>query len=217
MLNAELMNTVGNFIYAAQALVALWGIFCVVFVWTRVGQKRFRNEQAQIEFLQALEGPLQRGEFEAAELACEGDTRVVPQLTHLAVTNRSIGFDNVRQLVVDRFQRDLMADLEYRVSWINTVIKTEPMLGLFGTVTGMMGAFGKLASAENVKPDMLASDIAIALITTAIGLAISIPLIMAMASINVRIRKMEDLAIAGLTRVLESFKIGLGLTSKRAK
>jgi biopolymer transport protein ExbB/TolQ len=102
-----------------------------------------------------------------------------------------------------------MADLEYRVSWVNTVIKSAPMVGLLGTVMGMMGAFGKLAAAENVKPDQLASDISFALVTTASGLAIAIPLVIAMASINVRIRKMEDLAISGLTRVLECFRAGV--------
>ena len=42
-------------------------------------------------------------------------------------------------------ESDLMADLEYRISWINMVIKSEPMLGLFGfaysaSVAGFMGA-----------------------------------------------------------------------------
>jgi biopolymer transport protein ExbB/TolQ len=79
-----------------------------------------------------------------------------------------------------------------------------------------MGAFAKLATAENVKPDQLASDISLALITTAGGLAIAIPLVISMASINVRIRKMEDLAISGLTRVLESLRAGLNARGGRA-
>jgi len=95
------------------------------------------------------------------------------------------------------------------LSWVYTVIKSAPMLGLFGTVLGMMGAFSKLASRENVDPTMLADDISLALITTALGLAIAIPLVLATASINVRIRKLEDLVGSGLTRFLESFKTAL--------
>jgi biopolymer transport protein ExbB len=120
-------------------------------------------------------------------------------------------------LLVDRFQRDVMADLEHRVSWINNVIKTAPMLGLLGTVLGMMAAFGKLAASQNVKPDMLASDISFALITTAIGLAIAIPGTIAVASINVRIRKMEDLVSAGLARLLEIFGDAARRTSQRSR
>jgi biopolymer transport protein ExbB len=77
---------------------------------------------------------------------------------------------------------------------------------LFGTVMGMMGAFGKLANQANVSPDVLASDISFALITTACGLAIAIPLILLTASINIRIRRMEDLVAAGLNQVLDTLR-----------
>jgi len=210
-----LTEIVAWLIYGALILIALWGAFCVVMVWSRVAQKRFRNEEAQQEFLMALEEPLERGDFDSASNICEGDARAVPQLALLAIANRSIGFNKTRQLVIDRLQRDVMADLEHRVSWVNTVIKAAPMVGLLGTVIGMMGAFAKLATAENVKPDALAEDISVALITTASGLAIAIPLVIGMASINVRIRKMEDLAISGLTRVLESYRAGLNVRGKR--
>ena len=179
-------------------------------VWTRVGQKRFNTEAAQADFLEALEGPLVKGDFDGAVMLCEGDKRAMPQLAQLAINNRKIGYSKVRQLLLDRFQRDVLADLEHRLTWVNTVIKSAPMVGLLGTVVGMMGAFGKLASAEgSPSPDKLASDINIALITTASGLAIAIPLVMAVASINIRITKMEDLVSAGLTRFLEVFRISM--------
>ena len=100
----------------------------------------------------------------------------------------------------------MLADLEYRLSWVSAVIKTAPMVGLFGTVLGMMGAFSQLAGAEHPEPNALASNIMLALITTACGLAIAIPLVLSMASINVRIRKMEDLIGAGLAQFFETFK-----------
>jgi biopolymer transport protein ExbB/TolQ len=84
------------------------------------------------------------------------------------------------------------------------------MLGLLGTVIGMMGAFATLATAETVDATQLADDINVALRTTAAGLAIAIPLVIAMAAVNVRIRKMEDLVAAGLTRFLDSYRAALG-------
>lgn len=204
-----IFNIVGNCIYVVLAMIALWGAFCVVMVWARVSQQRFRSEEHQDEFLAALEEPLAAGDFDTAIELCEGDRRAVPQLGLLAMANRNIGFSKVRQLIMDRFQRDVLADLEDRLAWVNTVIKSAPMVGLLGTVIGMMGAFGKLAAVENVKPDQLAADIMVALITTASGLAIAIPLVMAMTVINVRIRKLEDLAAAGLSRFLETFKVAI--------
>jgi biopolymer transport protein ExbB len=209
MSSSDIFMMVGNVTYGALAAVAVWGMYCIVMIWTRISQKRFRTEDAQDEFLMALENPLAQGRYEEASQLCEGDVRAVCQLAGVAIHNRRIGFEKVRQLILDRFQRDVLADLENRLSWVNTVIKAAPMLGLFGTVLGMMGAFGKLATAENVKADQLANDIMLALITTACGLGIAIPLVLAVTMINVRIRRLEDLAAAGLTRFLEVFRAAL--------
>jgi biopolymer transport protein ExbB/TolQ len=213
---SNLTGIVGAIIYAAQAGVALWGAYCCVIIWQRVGQKRFKNEQLQEQFLESLNEPLARGDFDALTAMVEEDARAIPQLAALAVLNRSLGFVKVRQLVEDRFQRDVLADLEHRLTWVNTVIKSAPMLGLFGTVVGMMGAFGKLHLAENVQADVLAGDIMLALITTAIGLAIAIPLIIAVAAINIRIRKMEELTVAGLNHYLEALQAALARAPKRS-
>jgi biopolymer transport protein ExbB/TolQ len=186
-----------------------------VLILARVRQKRFRSEEEQQKFLAALEEPLAQGNFDEAYARCEDDPRALCQLIALAIDQRRIGFEKVRQLLVDRFQSDVLADLEQRLSWVNTVIKAAPMLGLFGTVLGMMGAFGKLAAAEQVKADQLASDISLALITTAIGLSIAIPGVIAVTVINNRIRQMEDLVSAGLTRFLETFRAALTATRTR--
>jgi len=204
-------SIIGIVIYIALGVIALWGAFCVIMVWRRVAQTRFRSEDEQAEFLDRLDEHLATGDFEAAAEVCQQDDRAMSQLALLAIANRKVGYAKIRTLVADRFQRDVLADLEYRLSWVYTVIKSAPMVGLLGTVIGMMGAFGKLASQDQQKtnPTVLADDISLALITTACGLAIAIPLVLCAASINVRIRKMEDLVGSGLTRFLEAFKAAI--------
>ena len=189
---------VAKIIYLVLALVALWGAFCVAMVWLRVGQKRFRSEADQNDFLATLDEPLAVGDFDKAAGLIQGDQRAISQLVTLAIENRGVGYAQVRQLVVDRFQRDILADLEYRLS--------APMVGLFGTVIGMMGAFDNLSTGGNVDSTALANDISVALITTASGLAIAIPLVFCTASINVRIRKMEDLVAVGLAHFFDTFR-----------
>ena len=200
-------SILGNVVYVVLAGIALWGAYCVIMVWNRVAQKRFRDESDQGLFLEAIEDPLSKGEYESAKLICENDRRAMCQLSFLAIENRKLGFAKVKQLLADRFQRDVLADLEFRLSWVNTVIKAAPMIGLLGTVMGMMAAFAKLAIPNaDIKPDQLAKDIQFALITTACGLAIAIPLVLCVASINIRIRKMEDLVSYGLNQFLEIFR-----------
>ena len=200
---------VGIAVYVSLALVAAWGAFCVIIVWRRVAQTRFRNEEEQNAFLDQLDESLGNGDLDGAAEFCQQDPRAMSQLALLAMANRELPFPKIRALVADRFQRDVLADLEFRLSWVSTVVKSAPMLGLFGTVIGMMGAFANLASGEQVDTGQMAEDISFALVTTASGLAIAIPLVLATASINVRIRKLEDLISSGVTRFLETFKAAL--------
>jgi len=199
-----------NIIYIVLAAIALWGAFCVVIVLIRVRQKRFDSEDQQALFLEAIEEPLSRGEYRTASEICSGDRRAMCQLTQMAVDNRALGYAKVKQLVSDRFQRDVLADLENWLSWVYTVIKAAPMIGLLGTVMGMMGAFQTLAiPGQTPDPAQLAEDILFALITTACGLAIAIPLVLCTAAIQIQIKKMEDLVTYGLNQFLEIFKEAL--------
>lgn len=212
MLLAEtsLFDIISTGTYGALAGVALWGLYCIVIVWTRVNQKRFKSEEEQDAFVDDVEQMLQAGDFEGVAEYCDGDPRAIPQIVEMAAHHRELGYKKARQFVIDRFQRDVMADLEYRLSWVSTVIKSAPMIGLFGTVFGMMGAFKTLATAESVEPSALADDINIALRTTACGLAIAIPLMILVANVNIRIAKMEDLVGAGLARFMAAYRDALG-------
>lgn len=202
----KLLVYIGYLIYVVLGVVAVWGAFCVVLVWRRVSQTRFRTEADQDQFLNEIEKQLIEGDFAAAAAHCKGDRRAMPQLALLALSHRDQGFGRIRQLVVDRFQRDVLSDLEYRLSWVYTVIKSAPMIGLLGTVIGMMGAFTELSSGTQVDTTGMARTISFALVTTACGLAIAIPLVLCAASVNVRIRKLEDLVGSGLARFLESLR-----------
>jgi biopolymer transport protein ExbB/TolQ len=197
-------------VYVVLAGLALWGAYCVVMVWRRVGATRFANEYEQDEFLSELEQTLTAKNFGAATELCEGDRRAMPQLALYAVNHRELSYDKLRHRLAERFQQDVMSDIEHRLSWVGTVIKSAPMIGLLGTVMGMMGAFANLAQPGTTPdPVEMASDIQFALITTACGLAIAVPLVLATASINIRVRKMEDLVGWGLTRLFESMKFML--------
>ena len=204
----NLFEIISNATYFALAAAALWGLYCIVVVWTRVGQKRFKNEESQDIFMDDIEQMLGAGDFEGTLEYCEGDVRAIPQMVELAVSNRQLGYKRARQLMLDRYQRDVISDLEYRLNWIGTVIKSAPMIGLFGTVFGMMGAFQTLSQGD-VNPQELAGNIMVALITTASGLAIAIPLMIIVANINIRMAKMEDLVGSGLGRFFSAFKAGL--------
>jgi biopolymer transport protein ExbB len=202
----QLFYLISVITYAALAIVALWGAFCAVLAWRRIANVRFRDEEEQNEFLDEFERQLLSGHVESAVELCEDDRRAMPQLAMYAVEIRDLEFPRLRRQLAERFQQDVLADLDHRLTWVGTMIKAAPMLGLFGTVIGMMGAFAKLSAGTQVDPAQMAEDISFALITTACGLAIAMPLVIASASINVRIRKTEELVAAGMARLLDMMK-----------
>ena len=64
-------NVVAYLIYAALASIALWGAFCVIVVWRRVGQSRFRSEQEQSDFLDVLDESLESRKDEFGTTAAQ--------------------------------------------------------------------------------------------------------------------------------------------------
>ncbi len=89
--------------------------------------------------------------------------------------------------------------LEKNLSSLASIAGAAPMIGFFGTVTGMILAFYKMASEQNVTPDVLAGGIYTALITTAFGLFIGILAFIGynylVASVEKVIYKMERTAM----------------------
>jgi len=61
------------------------------------------------------------------------------------------------------------------ISYLSIVAQIAPMLGLLGTVSGMIKAFDKIKGGGMGKPELLAGDIGEAMVTTATGLIIGIP------------------------------------------
>ncbi len=82
----------------------------------------------------------------------------------------------VEQAVMDGGERQV-ALLKRRLRVLNGVATITPLIGLLGTVTGMIEAFNNIADSSNAmgQAEILASGIALALLTTAIGLFIAIP------------------------------------------
>lgn len=204
----ELAKLLGDSCYVFLALNFLWGLYCIIMVARRVKQLAFRTELEQTEFLTELQQRLRMPTTAAAEELCADDPRALPQLASVAITNRKLGPDALRQLLGELLQRDVLADLEYRMSWIATVIKSGPLWGLFGTVLGMMAAFGVIGTGEKVQPSMIAKEISVALICTAMGLATAIPFSYALANLNIRVRRLQDSLGSGLLRMLDLFKSG---------
>jgi biopolymer transport protein ExbB len=202
----KLIDLAGLSCYGFLAINFFWGLYHVIMGFRRVKRFSFKSKEQQAEFLDKLMPLVERDRFDEAAQLCEDDDRALPQLAYVAIQNRGLGFDPMRQAVAEVLQRDVLGELEYRTSWIATVIKSGPLLGLFGTVLGMMAAFGRIGSGDKTTPATIAGEISVALICTAMGLATAIPFNFFLSSINVRVRRLQDSLAAGMVRLLDLFK-----------
>jgi biopolymer transport protein ExbB len=196
----------GDATYGFLALNLLWGVFCAILVWRRLRELRFRNDEEQQQFVNELSDTLAANDYDAAIERCELDPRALPQLTRIVLMNRDLEPDDLRQIVAERLQRDVLGPMENRVNWILTVVRNGPLLGLFGTVLGMMAAFGLIGTGVKVEPSQIAGEIAVALICTAMGLGTAIPLGYIANSLNMRIRDLQETLTHALMRLLGRFQ-----------
>lgn len=192
-----ILEWAGPVIYISLAFAALYGVFCAVLLFRKIAQKRFPSTARAGEFLDDVRGLLDRRDFDGVAELCDSPpywAKATPQLVLVALAHRDRGLAKLRQLIAEKYERDILADLEYRYSWIGTIVKTAPMLGLLGTVAGMILAFAKIAAATEggVNPEDLANDISFALFTTACGLMVAIPLTILGAAVQVRKGKLTD-------------------------
>jgi len=92
---------------------------------------------------------------------------------HRDLTGRGDTLTNVMEKSMDDYALHAMSAVEYRLSMLSTIANVAPLLGMLGTVTGMISAFESMVQA-GVNPELVAGGIAEALITTATGLFIAV-------------------------------------------
>ena len=196
-----------NAIYVALGAVAIFGIFEVILLARKISEKRM-SPAATERFRDLIGEAIQKQDWKTVGQICDSPeywSRAVPQMVLVALEQLDRPPSKLRQYLSEKFERDVLADLEYASAWINTIVKSAPMLGLLGTVSGMIQAFAKIADTQKTggDPSALAGEISFALFTTALGLAVAIPLVIAGAYLQVRMGRLQDHVQAELSWFLD--------------
>ena len=106
------------------------------------------------------------------------------------IRQASGGADSFHSDRADAEAEDRFARLERGLSALDIISQLAPLLGLFGTVLGMIDAFRALQNAgTSVDPSLLAGGIWVALLTTAAGLAVAMPTSLVLNWFEARMRR----------------------------
>ncbi len=105
------------------------------------------------------------------------DGSALGRILAAGVVNRFHSREVMKEAIHDT-GRQVVADMERYLNTLGTISSVAPLLGLLGTVIGMIDVFGVIMNAGVGNPGVLAGGISKALITTAAGLSVAIPTLM---------------------------------------
>ncbi|WP_304855976.1 MotA/TolQ/ExbB proton channel family protein [uncultured Parasutterella sp.] len=131
------------------------------------------------------------------------------------VTTHAAHSEDIRAEVAYLFHKNFKP-VNNALTWLKLIAAVSPLLGLLGTVLGMVRVFRAIA--ENVSPDptMLAAGIWTALVTTVMGLVVAIPALMAYYYLTLRIKELRIEAVEYSYRSLESARVAAKYEAEQA-
>lgn len=152
-------------------LVSIIGVAMIIECYVNIK----REKLAPPETIDELEALFEDKNFEEAAELCENDRKYLTNVVAAGLGKLGHEFGTI-QAALREMEDEEAVKLYAKIGWLSLISATAPMLGLFGTVTGMFVTFGEIAAAGgSVSPAQLAGGIKMALVTTIFGLTVAIP------------------------------------------
>jgi biopolymer transport protein ExbB len=132
------------------------------------------------ELWEKLLGLLGQNEYEkAASVAAESDTAIGRIMSHGLSRLRSARRREDVEMALEESLMETIPELERRTHYLATLANVATLLGLLGTIIGLIQGFTAIAGVNPAeKADLLSASISVAMNTTAFGLMVAIPLLL---------------------------------------
>lgn len=127
------------------------------------------------EIVDEVEALIENGEYQEAMELCEANPSYFTNIVAAGLPRLNSSFEAVEK-ALDEMTEEEQIKLFMKLGWLTLIAAVGPMLGLLGTVQGMILAFKQIAASKGATdPSALADNIGLALITTLDGLLVAIP------------------------------------------
>ena len=165
-----------------------------------------REKLAPPDMLGQIEAFFNEDDFEGAAQQCESTRCYLTNVIGAGLAKRDHAFETI-QATLREMQTEESVKLFQKIGWLSLISAIAPMMGLFGTVTGMFVTFSDIAKAGgSVSPAQLASGIKMALITTILGLTVAIPVGVAFFMLRNRVIRVSTEINAISEELFERFR-----------
>lgn len=168
----------------------------VVIIWRFIELHRVKVNAG--EFMENINDHLSNNEIEEAIESCKDFTGPVVSIVKAGLKKYRRGSEEIAKAIENAGSVEV-AKLEQGLLILLGIAKTAPLLGFFGTVAGMIKSFATIGTVGVENPKLVSIGISEALMTTAAGLAIAIPVYLAhfyfTGRINRFVRTMQESSI----------------------
>ena len=158
--------------WAIDLLLAL-SVFAVAVLIDRIWAYRGLKVNEK-RLMERIRSALKRKKSDEAIYICESENNPLAEVLKVAIKNKDLPIEDVAELVDGAMLRTKTI-LEKRLSILSTISFISPLLGLLGTVLGIIRAFRDLAISGSGGPSVVMMGVAEALVTTVLGILIAIP------------------------------------------
>jgi biopolymer transport protein ExbB len=177
----DLINSIVNFF--VDGGFWMYPILLVGSVGVAIGIERFiklaRVERANRKMWDELQPVLYKGDFDKAREMTRNDKSSVSQLLMMGLERQgTVRRREDIEIVLEEEMMAIIPQLEKRTAYIALFANLATLIGLLGTIVGLIQAFDAVANAAPAeKANLLSASIAVAMNTTAFGLIVAIPLL----------------------------------------
>jgi len=170
----KFFQTGGAFMYPILIVFA-FGLAIVVERWLKLNGIRNANRSMWVQ----LHPVLTEGDFDTAREMTEGNSSTISQLLSAGLARQgAVRRRDDIEIVMEETMMEIIPQLQKRTPYVALFSNISTLLGLLGTIMGLIEAFTAVANANPAeKADLLSASISVAMNTTAFGLMAGIPLL----------------------------------------
>ncbi len=171
----------GAFMYPIL-IVLIIGLSIAAERWYQLTRARLKNRKMWIKVKPLLD----QGEFEQAREMVDGNNSTIAEMLSMGLARHSLARRREDiEIAMEESMMEIIPQLERRTPYIALLSNIATLLGLLGTIMGLIAAFTAVANANPAeKADLLSASISVAMNTTAFGLMAAIPMLLLHAKLT---------------------------------
>lgn len=179
----------GLFMYPILLVFAV-GMAIVFERWIQLN----RTQNANQKMWNLLQPVLAKGEFEKARQLVNKNKSSMAQMLGMGLARQgAVRRRDDIEIAMEESMMEIIPQLEKRTPYVALFSNIATLLGLLGTIMGLIEAFTAVANADPAeKADLLSASISVAMNTTAFGLMVAIPLLIVHANLSSRTTEIVD-------------------------